>query len=806
MPVTATFSHARSALPARPALAAALAYALLALLLVAPGLVPGRTLSSSDLLWSVAPWQSSRPAGVGDLGSNYENADSVVQFQPFLQYARERLPDVPLWNPHLMAGRPFLANSQSALFSPLTWPSLLLGFWSSLALVAALKLWCCALGTFLLARSLGISGPGAFLAGLAMAFGLWFVTWLSWPLASVWAWLPWLLWLTGRVVRRPGAGPVAALAVVVALQYFGGHPESSFHVLATGALFALLRLSRLPRAAAARAAGRLAAALVAGTALAAVALLPFLELLGHSADLATRENRQPVTVGLKYVLGLALPEYWGRPTQVATAPFINTRAWYVGALPLMLAAVALLRPTRERVAVAAAAAVSLAVVTGVQPLFAIANALPGFGQAHNTRLGVLVVLGLALLAGWGLDDLRERAPARGPRRALAAGLAALLVLPVVAVAARAPVDLAQTGEALRVAWGFASPPRLPGAQTVLPMAALAIWIPLAAVAAALVWARASGRLGAGAFAALALALTALDLFRFGVGQNPAIRVEEARQPVTGAIAYLQGRRPARFVGAGPTGVMPPLPPDLAMRYGLDDARSYDYPVERRYDALWRREVAAPDPFGLTPTGATATVTPRAVRALGLLGVSDVLMSPDEPEPRGSALRLAYTGGDARVYANDAAVPRVFLVGAQTVVAGEDAALAAVTAPEFDPRAAAVVERPVPRVPDVAPAGSAGTARLRALEPERMVVATQAPRPALLVTSDVFMPGWQARVDGRPVALERVDYLLRGVPIPPGRHAVELTYRPWSWTAGWIVSLLTALGLVAAALAGRLRRR
>ena len=195
-------------LRARPGLAAALAYALLALALVSPGLVPGHTLSASDYLWSAAPWQAERPDGVRDLGSNYELADSVVQFQPWTQYLRERLPDAPLWNPYQGGGRPFEANAQSALFSPFTWPSLILPFWFSLAVAAALKVFVAALGTFWLGRALGMGGAGAFLAGLAFGFGLWFVTWLSWPLDAVWAWLPWLMFLADRVVRGRGFRPL----------------------------------------------------------------------------------------------------------------------------------------------------------------------------------------------------------------------------------------------------------------------------------------------------------------------------------------------------------------------------------------------------------------------------------------------------------------------------------------------------------------------------------------------------------------------------------------------------------------------
>ena len=65
-----------------------------------------------------------RAPGVSGLGSNYEQADAVLVFQPFAEWARGALPDVPLWNPHIMGGRPFVANAQSALFSPFTWPTL----------------------------------------------------------------------------------------------------------------------------------------------------------------------------------------------------------------------------------------------------------------------------------------------------------------------------------------------------------------------------------------------------------------------------------------------------------------------------------------------------------------------------------------------------------------------------------------------------------------------------------------------------------------------------------------------------------
>ena len=43
-------------------------------------------------------------------------------------------------------------------------------------------------------------------------------------------------------MRRPGPLPFAGLAVVVGLQFLGGHPSSSFQVLVAVALFWVVRV------------------------------------------------------------------------------------------------------------------------------------------------------------------------------------------------------------------------------------------------------------------------------------------------------------------------------------------------------------------------------------------------------------------------------------------------------------------------------------------------------------------------------------------------------------------------------------
>jgi hypothetical protein len=318
----------------------------------------------------------------------------------------------------------------------------------------------------------------------------------------------------------------------------------------------------------------------------------------------------------------------------------------------------------------------------------------------------------------------------------------------------------------------------------------------------LVWLRLSGRLGVPAFAGLALALVVLDLFKAGMGYNPAIHERDAVQPVTPAIRYLQEQRPNRFAGLHPEAPITlavPLPANVAMRYGLYDARGYDFPFEKRYAELWRRAIAQSPDCNYAFCPESAGRSPTALRALGLLGVTDLLQNHGDPPLRD--LQLAYSGPDARVYRNPAALPRAFLVSSQRVVDGGDAARDAVTATDFPARSVAVTEKRIDGIGEGTTGSSTGTARITHYGEERVDVHTDAGRRALLVLTDSWFPGWKATVDGHDAPIERVDYLIRGVVVPAGAHRVEFRYEPASWRAGWILSLLALIGILAAALVG-----
>lgn len=70
---------------------------------------------------------------------------------------------------------------------------------------------------------------------------------------------------------------------------------------------------------------------------------------------------------------------------------------------------------------------------------------------------------------------------------------------------------------------------------------------------------------------------------------------------------------------------------------------------------------------------------------------------------------------------------------------------------------------------------------------------------MVVLSDVFFPGWRADVDGSPVAIYEVNEAMRGVVVPRGSHTLTMRYRPASALAGGLLSLFGIAGALLVAL-------
>ncbi len=95
-------------------------------------------------------------------------------------------------------------------------------------------------------------------------------------------------------------------------------------------------------------------------------------------------------------------------------------------------------------------------------------------------------------------------------------------------------------------------------------------------------------------------------------------------------------------------------------------------------------------------------------------------------------------------------------------------------------------------------------------PNKLTYEARTESEQLAIFSEIYYPkGWIASIDGNPVEHIRVNYLLRGLIIPPGEHTVVFEFKPESYYKGEKVSLAGSLALLlilAAALIYEVRKK
>jgi hypothetical protein len=160
-------------------------------------------------------------------------------------------------------------------------------------------------------------------------------------------------------------------------------------------------------------------------------------------------------------------------------------------------------------------------------------------------------------------------------------------------------------------------------------------------------------------------------------------------------------------------------------------------------------------------------------------------------------------------------PPAFVASA-TLKAPDDAALATLQDPRFNAsvqRSVAIVDTasstPASAQPSALPAPSPITAQVHRPNHSSIVVDLSAPAQNgnMLIVSEVFYPGWTARIDGKPATVERADYTLIGVPLTTGARKIELEFTSATSRAGKFITIaatLAGLLLLGAGLATRRR--
>jgi len=743
-------------------------------------------------------------------GESFFGRDITPFFHPMKQYLADavRSGRLPLWNPLVAGGEPFLASLQPGVFYPGSILLYLLPFPHALDWLIVLHFALAGVGWILALRHEGCSAAAATLGALAFVLGGFFVSLGNFVNnLQTMSWAPWLVLAWGAYRRDPRIPRMLAFAGVCVLAFLGGEPQLLALLLAVILARGLLGPTpaaggRARQVVAFAAAGALAL-LVAG-----IQLVPFVEFIGESVrtlplDVSFAASRSQEPMGLVHLL---IPPALGHGDYGFTVSFLaSTRVpWllslYPGLVVAGFAALGLLAVgRRERWFWVAVSAIGLAFALGAHtPVYrTLFEALPPVRAfRYPEKFALLFAIAVPFLAAAGFDRWRAR-PEASLRPAGLAGAGGLVVLALGCLPGL-PAALCGINEALLLC---ENPDVAAKLYTAVAWRLAALLIAAAGVFALC----GRGTLGPGTAGWALVALAALDLVGAHRPVNPSVpSVTYTTPPWTAETlaSPFDRRHEFRFRGTPVGAAMGEVAlvsgahevSNMYLDYqalGPNTASAFGFPQQDGLQGVELKSVS------MTHEAAIHGWADDAVRFLRMMNVRYYADPTATADTLADLVELArHPDLPIRLFEVPEPLPRAFVATGWEAADGPAAALRRSLSSAVPARRVVLEQAPSGDV--AARAASSGRIVAATWEPERVRLITRTSSPSMLVLLDRWYPGWTARVDGQPARLHRANGVFRAVRIPAGEADVEFAYRPASLAIG---AWLSALGLAVALAAG-----
>jgi O-antigen/teichoic acid export membrane protein len=826
-----------------PDLGALLLLLILPLILFWPVTVGSRTLIPADNLYQWEPYRSfATEQGVELPPHNELISDLVLENLVWKTFIVESIQDreIPLWNPHLFGGIPFLAAGQHSAVYPLSFLFYILPLPRAYGLFTVLQLWMAGISMYVLARVLRQGRFAALIAAIVYQLSAFFLVSVVFTMIlAASTWLPLLLAVIERMIQKQeekGAGAFVPIIYVVlgalalGIHVLAGHPEILVYTLLVMAYYALVRLIMLWRQVGSwRPALRLGLWLAfmvgLGLGLGSIQLIPLFELVTSSFREGSVAYNDVVgwAFPTRQVFTFLIPNFFGNPAHhgywdLVSGQWVEVENlfWgiknyveagsYVGILPLVLAVVAVVgarKPSAHRRSVglfAALAVISLLLIFGT-PLYALLYyGLPGINQLHSPFRWVFpYTLSMAVLAGFGVRYLQERFGATSLTqrewrdRALnlltwtAMGAGGALVLALLVVRA-APTRFVPWADRLVAAVSQAQEV-FSGGQALLSyewphllVFGVAVWASGVVLWLSRCRIHLPQRLGrAPLWQPLALIVVAVDLLVFGAGFNPA--ADPAWLDFTPpSIQFLKDRaaegEPWRLTTYQAPGSTKTLNANIPWLHGLEDVRGYDSIILRQY-VDYMSAIEEQGELLYNRIAPIYGVEHLSSPLVDLLNVRYVMTEGEIPNPD---YALVYDD-EVRIYENRDVLPRAFALPQAEVVTMGDLRprLSA-----FDPRKVVLLDAEMVSASSL-PQAEGPTdwplqpAHVVVHTPNTVFVDVEMLGPGWLVLADSYFSGWKAyRSDpSDQPATPDAQYE------PPIEHELQIVRADGNFRAVWL---------------------
>ena len=283
------------------------------------------------------------------------------------------------------------------------------------------------------------------------------------------------------------------------------------------------------------------------------------------------------------------------------------------------------------------------------------------------------------------------------------------------------------------------------------------------------------------------AVAVADLIVWGFGFNPATNPGMLGYP-TQTTDFLKDKAPDRVVSleAPGKGIKSFIVPNYNSVVHLRDVQGADSLHTRRYHQMLEGVVIASEPGRTSAFSDPNTLHVPNVNHpfFNMMNVryittdSEVQMPPPFKKVQDAELAI---------WENPNAFGPAWIPGGNAVqVSNWQEALGKVGDTSLDLKHTVLVDKPLTQG-----AGPAtGKADVTSFSPHRISYAVDASGDGLMVTSEIYFPGWKAAVDGKSSPVLNADWILRATTVPKGKHEVVFTYEPASYRIGLYLTVMS----------------
>jgi hypothetical protein len=705
------------------------------------GLVP---FPSTYLATFFPPWSSEYGMPV----KNNAMPDVITQIYPWktLTINTWKSGEVPLWNPYSFSGTPQAGNYQSAVFSPFNLLFFILPFVDAWSILILLQPLLAGLFMYLFVRSMERSKEASLLAAIAFMFCGFMVVWMAYgTLGYAALFLPFIFW---GIHKKYGL----AVSFGIALSLVSGHFQVSVYVIGAAALYILWKKQ-----------WRTFWYVLFGLLIAAPQIL-----LGiRSFALSTRGAAvlKGEVIPWQYLLTFIAPDFFGNPV-TRNDWFGHYAEWagFVGVVPLLLAFFAIPGKKSKEVWFFIALAVLTLLFALPTPLNSLLYLLkiPVLSGSAASRIIILTSFAIAVLAAYGLDQLKEKKYTIWFSIICICFVGATWI--VLLFGKPLPADKLAIATHNFI---------LPSVFVVLAAAALVLRKKFVIY--------------------ILIGLAAFDVLRFATKWMPF----DPRQyvyPKVKSLTFLQSKvgndRVFGNIGSGEVGT----------QFRIPLIEGYDAVYQARYGEF----INAVSKGNVYPGGRSVVQFDKGgvykTEALQLLGIKFIYhrfsdgrtswVFPYWEYLAAGSMHQIYSDEKYEIFEYYNVYPRAFLASSYIVAVTDKDIIDTLFAKDFDRRNSLILEEK----PAIEPQSGPGSAEIISYTPDKVTVKTNASSPKLLFLSDVYDIGWHAFVDGKESRVYRADYDFRAVTVPTGQHLVEFRYTPDEFRWGIILSIAGIAGL------------